>query len=613
MQKKESFTPLSRHQYFLAKSIIEYVYSILKGIRSFYLLYIFSLMLITPLPLYAEKSNHLHHTFLFEDHVSVMMVIDAQTGKINHANQAAADFYGYSAEQLKTMYIQSINTLSTEEVKTEMQATMDEERGYFVFKHRLASGEIRTVEVYSYPIGPPEEHQLFSIVHDISDRVATEQSLKQQTSMYYSVLTIALIIQIIVIIILVQAMTGRKRVTSALKAAADATSIIQTSSDLNLAVHQSLGIIGEFLRFDRIWIKQLNNTNKNRDKYQWTNKKHVKPIDNINEIEEYLLSSEKLGRLVQQNKLVCIKTKDLPSEQSSFLEKQGIFTVMLVPIVIRNKSWGFMVLLDYHSERNISESEKSTINTVGIGISSAIEIRQQNVELTKLNNLKNDFLRNISHELRTPLSCISIYTEMLRNKMNYDMDEVQLNCITEIEQNVQRLLYEVETLLLLSKVNTGKLNLNIEEVKAHEVIYNVIDAMNPFFKQKDIILVNRIERVPSIKMDSRAFQLIVTNILNNMLKFLNSQGQITVQLQYQNEGLLCKISDSGPGVRLEERHSVFDRFYQAPQIGASYIGGTALGLSLCRDLIEMHGGKIWIEDSPAGGSIFCFTIPSSVH
>ena len=112
-----------------------------------------------------------------DTHGTIMMLIDAVTGEIVGANAAAARFYGYPLDQLEGMYIDEIHTYSAAEIEKERLAALNEERNYFIFPHRLATGEERTVEVYSYPVGGDESNLLFSVIHDITERHKAEQEL----------------------------------------------------------------------------------------------------------------------------------------------------------------------------------------------------------------------------------------------------------------------------------------------------------------------------------------------------------------------------------------------------------------------------------------------------
>lgn len=136
------------------------------------------MILLSINPVYAEDSQ-VDFSKIFDNHGLIRLIIDAETGSIRYANKAAIDFYGYPKEKLLKMSIQDINTLDLIQIKKEMEAAFREERNYFVFKHRLANGEIRNVEVHSYPVLEEGKETLYSVVIDITERVLLEQSLER--------------------------------------------------------------------------------------------------------------------------------------------------------------------------------------------------------------------------------------------------------------------------------------------------------------------------------------------------------------------------------------------------------------------------------------------------
>jgi len=154
---------------------------------------------------------------LFREHGSIMLIIDPDSGSITDANAAAVSFYGYNYEDLIRMRIQEINTLDPEEVAQEMAAAKTEHRNYFNFKHRLASGDIRHVEVYSFPIQLGEKTQLYSVIHDVTPRVEAENTLRNRTGVFFAILGTALVLQVFVIFLLVK--VGKSRISAIKKLA----------------------------------------------------------------------------------------------------------------------------------------------------------------------------------------------------------------------------------------------------------------------------------------------------------------------------------------------------------------------------------------------------------
>lgn len=236
------------------------------------------------------------------------------------------------------------------------------------------------------------------------------------------------------------------------------------------------------------------------------------------------------------------------------------------------------------------------------------KIKQKSKEVQEIDKLKSKFLNNISHELKTPLTCLTTYSELLKDALKDKVDEKQRLCLKEIEHNVKRLVIEVESLLDLSNLESDRMFLNREMMNVKEQIYIVVRDMRPIFKQKRVELVINVERIPKLCLDQRAFRQIITNLLNNAIKNTLSGEIVIINAEYANGELFCSVTDQGSGIDPHNLSDVFEKYYYAPQKDALAIGGTGLGLALCKKLVTMHGGRIWVRNNPERGSTFYFTI-----
>jgi diguanylate cyclase (GGDEF)-like protein/PAS domain S-box-containing protein/putative nucleotidyltransferase with HDIG domain len=175
-------------------------------------------LLLAPMAVSADElSDNINLTDVFDQHGAVMMLIDPQTGDILYANNAAATFYGYAKQEMQSMKISDFNTLSEEETALEMQAAQNEERNYFVFKHRLAGGDVRTVEVYSYPVVYNEKSVLFSVVHDITQQTILAQQNERRNKIIFIAGGAGIFILTILIIIIALNRKNLKRSNHELK------------------------------------------------------------------------------------------------------------------------------------------------------------------------------------------------------------------------------------------------------------------------------------------------------------------------------------------------------------------------------------------------------------
>ena len=251
------------------------------------------------------------------------------------------------------------------------------------------------------------------------------------------------------------------------------------------------------------------------------------------------------------------------------------------------------------------------------------------------NQAKSDFLANMSHELRTPLNHIIGFTELVLDKNYGDLNETQSEYLGDVLQSSRHLLSLINDILDLSKVEAGKLELVLASVNIGELLERSITM----FKEKAMIhslqLSIEIDHLPeSITADERKLKQIVYNLLSNALKFTPEGGKIIVSAHLSEWGLLnaqvqdavnathlqsgrhtvpcvqIDIADNGIGIRQNDQERIFNPFEQADTSSSRKYQGTGLGLSLCRKLVELHGGRIWVESEGEGkGATFSFVIP----
>lgn len=206
------------------------------GKKYMWLLLMFILAVLPPTA--VAQSADMEFEELFENHGSVMLIIDAETGAIIDANEAAADFYGYPHEVLTAMAIQDINQLSPEETEAERLAALEEDRNFFVFKHRIASGEIRQVEVYSYPFDREGRPYLYSIIHDITEKAALQESLDRRKNIFYLSLSSFILIQLGAIYFLYRSLRENKRIQDFLAQSKKRYQSLFDNMDEGFALHE---------------------------------------------------------------------------------------------------------------------------------------------------------------------------------------------------------------------------------------------------------------------------------------------------------------------------------------------------------------------------------------
>ena len=246
------------------------------------------------------------------------------------------------------------------------------------------------------------------------------------------------------------------------------------------------------------------------------------------------------------------------------------------------------------------------------------ELERANIELKKFDEIKSTFLANMSHELRTPLNSIIGYTDLLLDRVDGDISDEQEKSLTKVHNNARNLLNLINDVLDMSRIESGRVELDLQGVNLQQVIQDTVSALEPLIKNKGLIMETDFEeRLPWAYADPDRVRQVVTNLLDNAIKF-TSEGRITISARPSEAGTkgnepakfveVC-ISDTGIGIRDEDLDKVFGKFKALDASAISEYKGVGLGLNICKGLVEMQNGTIWVRSKYGEGSRFCFTLP----
>jgi PAS domain S-box-containing protein len=245
----------------------------------------------------------------------------------------------------------------------------------------------------------------------------------------------------------------------------------------------------------------------------------------------------------------------------------------------------------------------------------AAELEVANKELRRLDEIKSEFVAVASHELRTPLATIKNSIQLLLQRKTGAINENQEKFLSLAEKNINRLTNILNSLLDLSKIESGRMELNFEEINLKDSIEFIISSFKPQVAGKSIEIKMEIEKdLPSVYADREKIAQILMNLVGNAIKFTPEGGTITVSAKpYNGDGRMVAVSvrDSGIGIPGDQLEKVFEKFFQVEESLRRSIAGTGLGLPITKGLVEAHRGKIWVESEIGKGSTFTFTLPIS--
>ncbi len=227
-----------------------------------------------------------------------------------------------------------------------------------------------------------------------------------------------------------------------------------------------------------------------------------------------------------------------------------------------------------------------------------------------LDRLKSDFIATVSHEFRTPLTSIHMTIDILSRQLIGPITDQQAELLANAKEDCDRLTKLVKNLLDLSRLESGKYPFKKEPLQMDKIIRSALKPLQLQYQEKGIQLIERLpKRLPIIYGDEEQIHWVITNIAQNALKHTPPGGRVIVSCKRSHHELILSISDTGPGIPAEALATIFDKFVQVKSDHSSTPGSVGLGLAIAKEVVEAHGGRIWVESMVGRGSTFYFSLP----
>ncbi len=301
-----------------------------------------------------------------------------------------------------------------------------------------------------------------------------------------------------------------------------------------------------------------------------------------------------------------------PERQAAFAQ---IASAVAVPLLLENQPLGVLSVA-YCKPRSFAQEDLSFLQALGQEAALAIRNarlyereREQVARLRALDQLQESFVSTVSHELRTPLTCVRTSIDLLQ-ATSADLTAEQKDLIHTINHHVSRLEALVTDLLESTKLEAGQVTLSRQPTDLPHLVRRVVETLRPLTDRKgQTVSLHCPETVSLVEIDRRRIEQVLTNILSNAIKFTPKQGRIDITVTDTAAGLQVCVADSGPGIPADDQAHIFDKFYVVTD--GRGLAGVGLGLYIARQLVELHGGQIWVESRPGQGSKFCFTLPQT--
>uniref|UniRef100_A9AAI6 histidine kinase n=1 Tax=Methanococcus maripaludis (strain C6 / ATCC BAA-1332) TaxID=444158 RepID=A9AAI6_METM6 len=231
----------------------------------------------------------------------------------------------------------------------------------------------------------------------------------------------------------------------------------------------------------------------------------------------------------------------------------------------------------------------------------ANELKNSYDELKEVDDLKSELISIVSHELRTPLTSIRGYIDLLKDETAGKLNEKQKEFVSVISENSERLKRITDNMSDLVTVDNEHLNTKLDKLNIKNAVEEIVSSLQHFADSRNIILLEDVDDL-YIKGDKSKIHQVLANLIENAVKFSKTQTKVTVTGYEDNGNIHLEITDQGPGIPKEYLDKVFDRFYQIDSSSKRKIGGSGLGLAVCKKIVESHGGSIWVESRIGKGT-----------
>jgi len=365
---------------------------------------------------------------------------------------------------------------------------------------------------------------------------------------------------------------------------------------------------GHFLYVNKAWREMLGYSEKEVANLTLWDIIHPDSIPHCREVFQKVMSGEAVKNVeavfvAKDGKLVTVEgNANSWAKGGGVVATRGIFRDITERKKMEQELQGRNEQLDAQNEELRSQSEEL--------MAQQQELTEKSRELEVASRAKSEFLSHMSHELRTPLHVIIGFSELMLDGVAGKVNKEQRQCLDDIWGGGQHLLGLINDILDLSKIESGKMELKLANFAIGNLVKVLGRTMATRFAQKNQSFdVKMEEGLPPVRVDRDKVRQVLLNLLSNSSKFTPDGGKLEVEAVRENDWCRVSVIDNGIGIKQEDQERIFEAFCQLDNPLNNNIGGTGLGLTIARQIVEKHGGRIWVESEYGKGSRFSFTLP----
>jgi signal transduction histidine kinase len=311
----------------------------------------------------------------------------------------------------------------------------------------------------------------------------------------------------------------------------------------------------------------------------------------------------------------CQNDTTVPEALRQFARDAGFQSAVAAPMLREGKTIG-AIAVSRAEPKPFSVAQINLLQTFAdqavIAVENARlfeEVVQRSRALEIANQHKSQFVANMSHELRTPLAAMLGYSELIQEGFYGPPPQKSIEALGRIRANGKHLLGLINTVLDIAKIESGQFSLNLGEYALESVIETVRAATESLAQNKKLALITDVGiRLPTGFGDEQRLTQVLLNLVGNALKFTDV-GEVRVSATVANNSFAISVADTGPGIPTAEQIRIFEQFHQVDSSNTRAKGGTGLGLAIAKQIVEMHGGRIWVDSALGHGSTFHLQLP----